>query len=71
MVRRLARFGPVFLGIFADNVNGRIEGVNVDRLNISPIANRGPQLQDDIDCGLGVILDRPELDVGFRHHEIG
>src|SRR5207247_2333528 len=34
MVGRLARLGPIFLRVFADDVHGRVEGVHVDRLHL-------------------------------------
>jgi len=56
--------GRPLLGVFADDVDGGVERMDIDRLNLLGIADFGPKLQSGVDGALRMILCRPEFDVG-------
>src|SRR5947208_13205999 len=70
MIRRLAFVLPPLVRLATDDVNGRVVAVDQDRLDLRKVADLIPQIQGRLDRALTVIFRGPELDAGFRYHEI-
>ena len=70
MVGGLAGLGPPFLGILADDLDGRAEGRDLDLADSRRVADLAAQVERRGDRRLAVILGRYELDRGLREHPV-